>query len=520
MIGVDVLAILVAVGYTASLLVLTVYGLHWGWWAWMRRQYAVTDAAAPSSWPAVTVQIPLYNEPEVAARVIDACAQLDYPADRLHIQVLDDSTDSTSAQVAERVAYWRQQDRSIAHIQRDHRAGYKAGALAHGLNRTEAPLVAIFDADFVPPANFLRAMVPHLADPEVGMVQARWAHRNTRSNWCTWCQAVGLNAHFGLEQAGRHAGAFFMHFNGTAGVWKRRCIEEAGGWQSDTLTEDLDLSYRAQLAGWKLVYIDDVAVPADLPGTVAAWRTQQFRWTKGAIETARKLLGALWRSDERVRAKVAGSLHLLAHLAFPAIIGAALLHAPFLVAAAYSNAIPSALLHGLTAGVVGFLAFAWAVWVAQRAAGWSVGDIVRGLPAFFLGSMGLAVNNTKAVYAALRRRTIPFRRTPKGAQTRAVHATSLTTRAAEALLGGYCALGVGALWMHQVWIALPFQAALAASFLLMAFTDWWQHAKKRQAGMSRPDGIHLDAEQNGVGPATPGYDDVAARRCEEDANPV
>jgi len=477
MTGVDVLAVGVAAGYTASLLILTLYGLHWGWWGWMRRRYTMPDRPSdPETWPAVTVQIPLYNEPQMAARVIDACARLDYPRDRLHIQVLDDSTDDTSQRVAERVDYWQAQGCSIAHVQRSHRRGYKAGALAHGLTRTNDPFVAVFDADFVPPPHFLKALLPHFRAPDVGLVQARWDHLNPDTRWHTQSQAVGLNAHFALEQAGRCAGGFLMHFNGTAGIWRRTCIEDAGGWSDDTLTEDLDLSYRAQLAGWRFQYVDDVTVPAELPRTVSAWRIQQFRWTKGAIETARKLLRPLWQSSERLGRKVAGSFHLLAHLAFPAIVSTALLHPPLLLLSEQSTVISDAYLGALAVGGLGFLAFTAAVWTAQRVLGTSHTRTLRALPLFLLGSMGLAVNNTRAVYAALTHVSIPFRRTPKGETSSSD--SSWTPQIGEWMLGLYSMGGLGLLISEGLWSGVPFQGVLALSFLLMAGTDWWERTTR------------------------------------------
>lgn len=486
MTGVDILAVGVTAGYTASLLMLTLYGLHWGWWGWMRRR-STPPKKLPSSnrpsanpWPAVTVQIPLYNEPQMAARVIDACAQLDYPRAQLHIQVLDDSTDVTSQRVADRVAHWRAQGCSITHVQRSHRTGYKAGALAHGLTRTDDAFVAVFDADFVPPPHFLKALMPYFETPEIGLVQARWEHLNPNTSWHTQSQAVGLNAHFALEQAGRWAGQYFMHFNGTAGIWRRQCIEDAGGWSDDTLTEDLDLSYRAQLAGWQFQYVEDVAVPAELPHTVSAWRTQQFRWTKGAIETARKLLGPLWRSSQQIGRKVAGTLHLLAHLAFPAIVGAALLHAPLLLLTDQRSIVSDAYLGALAIGGLGFVAFAAAVWTAQRALGASRWHTLRTLPMFLLGSMGLAVNNTQAVYAACTNVSIPFHRTPKG-PTPTSSNTSRGTRRGEWMLGLYNLIGLLLLIHAGLWSGVPFQSILALSFLLMAGTDWWEHTRPPSA---------------------------------------
>lgn len=475
---VDFLAVGVAAGYSVCLLLLTVYGLHWGWWACTRRAYTDTSSspAPPDEWPAVTVQLPLYNEPDLAPRLIDACARFDYPLDRLHIQVLDDSTDRTSRQVAERVAHWKQRGVSISHIQRSNRAGYKAGALAYGLARTDDDFIAVFDADFLPPASFLKSLLPHFTNASVGLVQARWAHCNAMDNWCTQGQAAGLNAHFALEQAGRYASNAFMHFNGTAGIWRRTCIDEAGGWEADTLTEDLDLSYRAQLAGWTFRYVEDVEVPAELPRTISAWRTQQFRWAKGAIETARKLLQPLWNASIASTTKLAGTIHLLAHLAFPAIVGAALLHAPLLLLAEASTVVGPSFLGTLGVGVLGFIAFGSAVWYAQRTLGTSISRTLRTLPAFFFGSMGLAVNNTHAVFAALQGVSTPFQRTPKAT----VERTEQRARSVDAIawsefaLGSYCVIGLGALVHQGLWVAVPFQAALALSFLLMAGTDFWQ----------------------------------------------
>ena len=255
--------------------------------------------------PFVTVQLPVYNEAHVVGRLIDACAALSYPRHLFEIQILDDSDDETSRIVADRVRRWKADGIDMVHLQRTSRDGYKAGALKHGTTFAKGDVIAIFDADFLPNKDFLERTVPHFAASNVGMVQARWGHINQRHSLLTRIQAFGLDAHFAVEQRVRSFIDCFINFNGTAGIWRRACIEDAGGWSSDTLTEDLDLSYRAQLKGWKFVFDFDIEVPAELPVSMNAFRNQQFRWTKGARQTARKILVPLWKSShpERIRKK-------------------------------------------------------------------------------------------------------------------------------------------------------------------------------------------------------------------------
>ena len=275
-----------------------------------------TGDPATQDLPKVTVQLPLYNERYVVARLIEAVARLDYPADRLEIQVLDDSSDDTSDIVAQTLAALPP-DLRVHHIQRGDRSGFKAGALAHGLQTATGDYVAIFDADFVPPPGFLRQIIPHLGDPDVGLVQARWGHTNRRHSALTQVQALLLDGHFRIEQPARSTNACLFNFNGTAGVFRRRCIEEAGGWHHDTLTEDMDLSYRAQLAGWKFVYLPELRCPAELPTDMNGFLTQQHRWAKGSIQTARKHLGTIFRSQLSWLAKTESVFHTLGNLAFP-----------------------------------------------------------------------------------------------------------------------------------------------------------------------------------------------------------
>jgi len=263
--------------------------------------------------PRVTVQLPLFNESRVAARLIDAAANIAWPASRVEIQVLDDSTDETRGIVDERAVFWRSRGRAIRVVRRTSRQGYKAGALANGLRTARGEFIAVFDADFIPRPDFLEKTITRFSDPDVGLVQTRWSFLNTDYSWLTRLQALLLSPHFSIEHKVRNRRRLFFNFNGTAGVWRKKAIETAGGWQSDTVTEDLDLSYRAQLFGWRFVYLDSVAVPSELPITLAGFRGQQERWSRGSIQTARKILPVLLTSRLPVSVKIEAAAHLLAN---------------------------------------------------------------------------------------------------------------------------------------------------------------------------------------------------------------
>jgi cellulose synthase/poly-beta-1,6-N-acetylglucosamine synthase-like glycosyltransferase len=263
--------------------------------------------------PEVCVQLPIYNERYVAERVLDAVCGLDWPRDRLEVQVLDDSDDDTTAIVERRAAQLRRRGFRVSHVRRGTRTGYKAGALAHGMTLTAAPFIAIFDADFVPPADFLRRTIAAFERPEIGFAQARWGHLDEGYSWFTRLQALAIDYHFLIEQAARAAGGYFTNFTGTAGVWRRAAIEDSGGWSAATLTEDLDLSYRAQLRGWKASYLEDLVVPEELPVSIDAYRSQQSRWATGSFQSAFKLLGPVVRSRARAAVKLQAAIHLLAY---------------------------------------------------------------------------------------------------------------------------------------------------------------------------------------------------------------
>ncbi len=405
------IAAAIAVAGLASLL-LAAYGLNLLYLSFraLRLPRRPGPSVPPGGEPLVCVQLPIYNERYVAARVIDAACALDWPRDRLEVQVLDDSDDATVAVAAERAAHWRRRGVRVVHLRRGRRAGYKAGALAHGLSRTEAPLVAVFDADFVPPPDFLRRTVGAFADPRVGFVQARWGHLNETYSLFTRLQALMVDFHFLCEQAARPALGLPTNFTGTAGVWRRLAIEEAGGWSDRTLTEDLDLSYRAQLRGWRAVYLEEVVAPQELPVAVAAYRGQQLRWATGSFQTARHLLPALLRSDLRPVAKLEGAIHLLAYAAPILMLVEIATYPALLLASPGRLGLPGLASLALGVNLLSLAPVAgFAAAQARRGPAWW-----RRLPAVaawsFVGA-GTSLTVLAALFRAFRRHT--FNRTPK-----------------------------------------------------------------------------------------------------------
>jgi len=494
------LEIVIPALYAISIAVLVIYGGNLLWLAvFHARDQQLAEGPVPDphdlpapddTWPVVTIQLPLFNEATVAERLIDACATLDYPRHKLEIQVLDDSTDDTVEVVADRVAHWQNRGIDIVQIHRTDRTGYKAGALENGLRLARGEFVAVFDADFLPQPEYLRQMMPRFfGNDDLGMVQARWGHINQDHSLLTKVQAFGLDAHFAIEQHVRQRSGCFMNFNGTAGIWRRQCIEDAGGWEHDTLTEDLDLSYRAQLQGWRFEYVPTVEVPAELPADMNALRTQQFRWTKGAVETALKMTGRLWRSTEPLRVKLEGTLHLTAHFAFPFILLAAFTHAPLLLLKNVGYG-PGETYFGIMGlGLLGFAGFFLAQLFAQRALYPDWSRRLRLFPAFMAGSMGLALSNTKALWQAIQGKKTAFVRTPKYGDTTSGrwwtsrYAISEIPRVVwgEALLALYCTVGLAVTVALGEWAAIPFQALFAAGFVLVTVSNVQQVHTVRQA---------------------------------------
>src|SRR6266436_1205079 len=306
--------------YFFVLIVLAIYGWHRYYlvYLYMRNRDKEPRPGPPlDPLPVVTIQLPLYNEMYVAERLIEAVCRIDYPRDLLEIQVLDDSTDETRSIADRAVRRFAAQGTDIRYFHRADRSGYKAGALEAGLKVARGEFIGIFDADFIPTADFLTTLIPHFHNPKVGMVQARWGHINQNYSLLTKIQAILLDGHFILEHGGRNRGGRFFNFNGTAGIWRREAIADAGGWQHDTLTEDLDLSYRAQMKGWRFVFLQDVVAPAEIPVEMNAFKSQQHRWAKGSVQTCKKLLPRILASDLPLAIKTEATFHLTANFAYP-----------------------------------------------------------------------------------------------------------------------------------------------------------------------------------------------------------
>ncbi len=425
----------------------------------------------PGEPPRVTIQLPLYNERLVARRVIEAAAAIRYPRDRVEIQVLDDSTDDTTAVCREVVAELRARGVAIEHLHRADRAGFKAGALAAGLASARGELIAIFDADFLPPPDFLEVVVPAFDHPELGMVQARWGHLNRRHSLLTVLQGLLLDGHFLMESAVRHRIGVFFNFNGTAGVWRRAAIDGAGGWQGDTLTEDLDLSYRAQLAGWRFRFLESYTVPAELPERIRAFRSQQHRWTKGSIQVGVKLLPVLLRARLPSRVKLEALLHLFSNLAFPLVLALSVLVPPMLLVRQRLADDASLVFWGLDLPMLGLA-------TVPVAAFYAITEYTRralrpatlvGVPLAMALGVGMAVNNTRAVMEGLLGRHSPFVRTPKVGDTSAVAGRRYRSPATgagwiELLIAGYYVAAVAWAATHGAWGSIPFLGLFLIGF--------------------------------------------------------
>ncbi len=397
--------------FVLSAILLAVYGYNSLILAWMRvaryKPAPIKQFGESHNWPNVTVQLPVYNERYVIERLIEAVGNLQYPRDRLHIQVLDDSTDITSDIIAQAVKYQRLRGLDIDHVQRLDRSGYKGGALEFGLGLAKGDFIAIFDADFVPSPDYLEQMMPYFhKNGKIGCIQARWGHINREASWLTRAQANGIDGHFIIEQEVRSQNHLFLNFNGTAGIWRKACIKDAGGWQHDTLTEDLDLSYRAQLKGWQIRYIPHVIVPAELPVHINALKRQQFRWAKGSIQTAQKLLMDLWRSSNSMIKKIEATIHLTHYIVHPLMLFNLIISLPLI-------SIKSPLLWILPVFIISAIGPMLMYWVAMGEEGQTLLERAYNLAMLLILGMGLSLNNSLAVFEALLGKQSAFLRTPK-----------------------------------------------------------------------------------------------------------
>ncbi len=468
--------------YFLSLFILCLFGLHG---LVMIYYYHRTEGAEkpdpelPEDLPIVTVQLPIFNEMYVVERLVKAVCELDYPREHLEIQLLDDSTDETYEISAKVAAEFRECGFDIKHIHRTDRTGFKAGALRAGLDAARGEFVAIFDADFVPRPEFLKSTLPHfIRDDKVGMVQTRWEHLNEDYSFLTRAQAMALDGHFVIEQQVRNRAGFFINFNGTAGIWRKSCIVDAGNWQSDTLTEDLDLSYRAQLRGWRFVFLNDVTSPAELPAEINALKSQQFRWTKGAIETAKKMLPQVWKSpDLPLEVKLQSTVHLANNIVFPFILLVAILNVPIVIIknsfAGYDEFYTLMSVFVL-ASISTFMFYMY----AQRAIHYDWRRRILLFPIFMAGSMGLAVNNSRAVIEALMNKKSEFVRTPKYSvkdigdtwkDKKYVRKKLDKTVFVEIGLAVYYLFGIAASLFYLEIAAIPFQLMFLAGFGFVGF---------------------------------------------------
>jgi cellulose synthase/poly-beta-1,6-N-acetylglucosamine synthase-like glycosyltransferase len=474
-----------AVIHFTALSGLALYGIHRLWFLFCRHGKSKTGVSVSAGalcfcergFPFITVQLPLYNERFVAGRLIDAVAQLEWPKDKLEVQILDDSVDDTGDIVDARISRWRQEGIDIKALRRGHREGYKAGALNHGLVQAKGEFIAIFDADFLPPGEFLLRTVPCFSDRQVGMVQARWGFLNSEHSWLTGIQSLLLGPHFDIEHRVRFRRGLFFNFNGTAGIWRRKAIEAAGGWEADTVTEDLDLSYRAQLAGWQFIYLDDLTVPSELPLTMASFRGQQQRWAKGSIQTAKKILPRLLVSPLPLAVKVESLAHLLANFGW--LLGAVVTLTLFPTITWRTGVGPYQLMRIDLPLFIGtsFAIFLYFFVYKIRQRGQVPFIRLLLLPVLSIGiAPGIALSVLNGIFS----RGGVFERTPKfGIRGRnalpglAFLYRQRTTRYVlmNVLLFAYSIMPIIFAWQRETWLAVPFLMIFPAGFCFVIFKD-------------------------------------------------
>jgi cellulose synthase/poly-beta-1,6-N-acetylglucosamine synthase-like glycosyltransferase len=487
--------VVLCTAYFAVLLALAMYGLHRSHLVLTllrhRRALRAHEGALPaldaealatrSDLPHVTIQLPLYNEATVAPRLLEHVAAMEWPRDRLEVQVLDDSTDETRALVRRKVEALRESGLDIVHIHRTDRSGYKAGALDQGLSIAKGELVAIFDADFLPQPDFLRAVVPHfLADPRVGMVQARWGHLNRDQSLLTRTQALMLDGHHLVENRARAAAGWLFNFSGTGGIWRREAIAGAGGWQHDTLTEDLDLSYRAQLAGWRFIYREDIVTPAELPEDISAFRAQQFRWAKGTVQTARKLLPRLMNAPLTPMQRVEAIFHLTPHFAYPLMVLLSVLLLPALILMPATDPTTMWMIDlPLVIGTSGSLAAFYTM--AERAQGRGTLGALKQLPVLLALGAGLAPHLSKAVWEGLHSMSGEFVRTPKKGSSQGRYRAGAELPTVEVALFLVAVTSTVASVETGHWLATPFALLFAFGYGYVAFFVASEELTRRRA---------------------------------------
>ncbi len=488
----------ILIPYFAVLIILSFYGLHRyhmirGYWKHRKRMPMEGRVEAPQKFdqlPRVTIQLPIYNEQYVVERLIEETAKMDYPRELLQIQVLDDSTDETHPFTERLVAEYKAAGVPIEYIHRTNRHGYKAGALQHGLETATGEIVAIFDADFLPPQDFLRRTVDYFADPKVGMVQTRWGYLNRHYNVLTEVQAMLLDGHFVLEHVARSGNGLFFNFNGTAGILRRSMIDDAGGWQHDTLTEDSDLSYRAQLKGWKFVYVPSVECKSELPVDTYGFQVQQSRWAKGLTQVAMKLLRTILKSDVPFKVKAEAFFHLTPNISYPMMIVVSALMLPVMIVRFYMGWFQMILID-LPLIVASFWSISAFYVIAHRELfpkNWKRAFLF--LPALMAAGVALTIINSRAVMEALCGHQTSFARTPKyaiGGQQK-VKITNDSYRRRSGWLP-YAELGVGSFFVGMTlfamesfnYLAIPFLLLFVGGYYWAGFSTLWEEYQGKLA---------------------------------------
>ncbi len=467
--------------YFGVLAVLSVYGSHRYRMAFLyyRHKYKLpTPKKRLERMPRVTIQLPIFNERYVVERLVDAVCRIEYPRELFEVQVLDDSTDDTCAIARARVEQWRAKGVDIAYVHRTNRQGFKAGALEHGLGLARGEFVAVFDADFVPTADFLQRTVPFFADDEVGMVQVRWGHLNREFSLLTQAQSILLDGHFIIEHTARSRSGCFFNFNGTAGIWRREAIVNAGGWQHDTLTEDLDLSYRAQLKGWQFVFLADVLSPAEVPVDMNAFKSQQHRWAKGSIQTAKKLLPLILRSKLPWAIKREAFFHLSNNMAYLLMVVLSVMM-PLSMVLRFKHGLYSTLFLDFPVFAAATASVCFFYVATMRELGLKWREQIKYLPFVLSLGIGMAINQCKAVVEALLDRQSEFARTPKtGSEGKAVRQVQKAYRGkrnwvpvVEVVFGLYFSGAIYYAWDQEIWSSLPYLFLFQVGFLYVGLSS-------------------------------------------------
>jgi cellulose synthase/poly-beta-1,6-N-acetylglucosamine synthase-like glycosyltransferase len=472
--------------YFIVMVILAFYGVHRYQLVWLyyrNKKNAAKWNEPPARFdedklPSVTIQLPIFNEQFVIDRLIDACCRLDYPRDRFEIQVLDDSTDETTVvaqQIVERYSrgFAGMEPQPVTYIHRTNRHGFKAGALDAGLNSAKGEFVAIFDADFVPPREWVMQVIHHFAAPEVGMVQTRWTHLNRDYSFLTQVEAILLDGHFVLEHGGRSRAGVFFNFNGTAGMWRRETIGSAGGWQHDTLTEDTDLSYRAQMVGWTFKYLQDVECPAELPIEMTAFKTQQARWAKGLSQTGKKILPRVMKSDQRWHTKLEAWYHLTANLSYPLMIILSVLLMPAMIIRSWQGWLQMILID-LPLFMASTMSISSFYLVSQKELfpkSWFKTFLY--LPFLMALGVGLTITNTKAVMEALFGVQTAFARTPKYRVAKKGEKSQAKKYRKRLGIIPWIELAIGCYFALTVWYAFTTENYFTMPFLILFVFGYW-----------------------------------------------